>query len=87
MGPIYKCDFCKCTIDSDDISISFGIVGIGIGRYDACETCTKTIRTAVCKECHGKGTLSVRDAAATNSMASCGENRTQYKTIECNCCN
>lgn len=86
MGLIYTCDFCKTTIEKNENCVSFNIPHIK-QQYDICEMCLKVIRVAVCKECHGKGTKSVRDEKATNAMATCGENRTQYKTVQCNCHN
>ncbi len=39
-----------------------------------------------CKACDGIGSLQAIDEAATDAQATCGENRTQYKTVECDNC-
>lgn len=39
-----------------------------------------------CDVCGGTGTVRVTDEAATAAQATCGENRTQYKTVKCKKC-
>jgi len=78
---INKCDLCDLVIDSDkdNGAVSFGV-------YDFCGICTKNIRRAVCLKCKGTGKIRIVDDDATDRQATCGENRTQYKTIECDRC-
>jgi len=80
---IRKCDLCKCDI-SNESGASFKIVGIG--DYDFCDECIKIVRKAVCKKCHGEGTVREVDDEASCAQATCGENRTQYRTVKCKCC-
>jgi len=63
--------------------------------YDLCERCVesliknilKTITLRIdCEGCKREGKLRVRDDEASDAQASCGENRTVYKTIECDKC-
>ncbi len=82
---VITCDACGKKIPLEDILL------INL-ENDLCEICTsllikKILKSAVivlrkdCQECEGKGKLRVRD-----DDASCGENRTVYKTVECNRC-
>lgn len=60
--------------------------GVCFGPYDLCDKCVKLVRTAICKTCNGAGNKRVRDDEASFAQASCGENRTQYKTVPCDKC-
>ena len=73
-----QCDLC-------DYEISTG-QGVSFGSYDLCGPCVTIVRCAVCRKCHGKGAIRVRDDRATSAQATCGENRTQYKNIPCKDC-
>lgn len=72
------CDLCKNEIVNKR--------GVSFGGYDLCKNCTILVRRATCQQCMGKGTHRVRDDEATSLQATCGESRTQYKTIKCNNC-
>jgi len=76
---VRKCDFCMC--DILDKGASFTIQGVG--NYDLCETCIAIVRTAICRNCHGTGTVREVDHQASDAQATCGENRTVYRTIKC----
>lgn len=73
-----ECDLCDKTIE--------GNTGVSFGCHDLCNKCIKIVRCAVCKQCHGEGIVSAVDYEATHAQATCGENRTQYKTIACKHC-
>lgn len=77
-----KCDFCGCEIDDEHSNHN----GSSCGQYDLCDPCTLLARRGTCKKCKGRGRVQVVDEQATRAQASCGENRTQYKSIECNQC-
>lgn len=77
------CDLCKNTIDPE-VSVELTIPNVGL--YDFCTDCVKRIRRAICKKCKGTGQYQERDEFATESQASCGENRTQYRTVSCHEC-
>lgn len=64
---------------SQEGSVSFGV-------YDLCGNCTTMVRRATCLKCEGSGRIRVRDDDASSAQATCGENRTEYKTIDCDCC-
>ena len=75
-----KCDLCDENIPKEDKgSVSFGI-------YDMCGNCVAQTRQAVCLKCRGTGKVRVRDDEASCAQANCGENRTQYKQIDCDRC-
>lgn len=87
---IITCDACGKKIELEDI------VRID-SDYDICEICVghlirKVLRSAIvilridCEGCGGKGKIRIIDEEKIYAEASCGENRTQYKTIECNNC-
>lgn len=73
------CDLCK----SEIFKLSDGAC---FDKYDLCDKCVKLVRTAICKTCNGTGKKRICDDEATFAQASCGENRTQYKTVPCNNC-
>lgn len=73
-----KCDFCKCEIKEGN--------GFIITKYDLCVPCGLLARRGTCKECKGIGKIQVVDKRATHAQSSCGESRTQYKSIECEQC-
>lgn len=75
-----KCDLYPC---KNDIG---GDSGISFGSRDLCDQCVQIVRRAICRDCNGTGKIRVRDDYATDAQASCGENRTQYKTEECKHC-
>lgn len=70
------CDLCKSKINLKD--------GVSFDLYDLCNACIKLVRCAICRKC--EGTTKVRIVDHENSEATCGENRTQYKTITCDQC-
>ena len=76
---IRKCNLCESHID--------GNCGIGFDaenrRYDICDKCLDLIKLYSCPICKGSGKKRVVDHAATVAQATCGENRTQYKTVAC----
>lgn len=81
---IRKCDLCK-----SDVSGKCGdspVYGVSFGTYDLCVECVRLVRRAICRDCNGTGKVRVRDDYATDAQASCGENRTQYKTEKCKHC-
>lgn len=80
---IRKCDLCKDIIDGTD-GVSFTVTGKGI--FDFCDRCVNFVRTGICQNCRGKGTVRVRDDEATNAQSSCGESRTQYRNDVCPRC-
>lgn len=69
------CDLCKSEINLKD--------GVSFCLYDLCNACIKLVRCAICRKCEGTKKVRVRDQAATDAQATCGENRTEYKTISC----
>ncbi len=73
-----ECDLCNHTITKD--------TGVSFDVYDLCDKCVKVVRRAICRECRGTGKTSEVDHERTNSMATCGENRTQYRTVLCKKC-
>lgn len=85
------CNFCKNEL-SNLITQTIGGVpqyakGVGWGGgYDLCDNCVKVIRRVICRHCLGTGRIRVRDDEATDAQATCGESRTQYKTIICRYC-
>lgn len=87
---IITCDACGKKIELEDIprlNLDYDICGICIGRLIKKIIKTKDITLRVdCKKCEGIGKRTIEDDAASMAQASCGENRTQYKTIECNNC-
>lgn len=87
---VITCDACGKKIELEDIpriDLDYDICEICIGRL-----INKVFKTQVivlridCKECGGKGKIRIIDEEKTYAEASCGENRTQYKTIECDNC-
>lgn len=87
---IIICDACGKKITLEDIP------PIDLDN-DLCEFCIACLIRQVlkskvivlrkdCPICEGKGKLRVRDDDASEAQASCGENRTVYKTIECRKC-
>ncbi len=85
---IIRCDSCRKKIPLEDL-LELRL------DYDLCERCVRslvdhTLQTTLlcmdCTKCKGKGKISVRDDDASDAQASCGENRTVYKTIECDNC-
>lgn len=82
------CDFCGNGIDLHKLGFTKNAGGIGVGRrHHLCTLCANTTRKALCFRCRGTGKVSVVDEVASNAQASCGENRTQYVTVDCNVCN
>ena len=85
---ITTCDACGKKLDEQKLPLD--IIG-----YDLCRICIRkliaqqleliTLRID-CEGCKGEGKLRVTDYDASDAQASCGENRTQYKIIECNNC-
>lgn len=75
---IRKCDLCSLVIKDTK--------GVSFGTYDLCERCSTNARYATCRKCCGTRKVSEVDREATNAQASCGENRTQYRTITCKNC-
>ena len=73
-----KCDLCGIIIDKG--------FGVSFGVYDLCSECVEAVRRAVCLKCKGTGKMRVRDDDATFAQATCGENRTEYKTVNCDRC-
>ena len=73
-----KCNFCNRNINGDS--------GMSFHNYDLCIDCVIIARRMVCRECSGTGKVRVRDDEATDAQATCGENRTVYRTIECKSC-
>lgn len=73
------CNLCNKDIEKND-GTSFG------SNYDLCVSCTTIVRRAICRKCVGTGFLNIRDDAASNAMATCGENRTQYNSVPCTYC-
>lgn len=76
----YTCDFCEKDMVG---GVSFRMPEWDV---DICNDCLPLMRKAVCPQCKGSGKMKVVDLHATNSQASCGENRTQYKKIKCEFC-
>ena len=76
-----KCDLCSLGIDeeNDNEFVSFGI-------RDLCGKCVSTVRRAICQKCHGTGKFREADREASDRGASCGENRTEYRTVTCHEC-
>lgn len=64
--------------------VEFNITGVGL--IDLCVKCIKTVRRAICKKCKGKGKHQEVDGEASNRKATCGENRIQYRTVDCQEC-
>lgn len=79
-----KCDLCKSDIAGKCSDAPMD--GVSFGVYDLCVECVQIVRRAVCRDCGGTGKVRVRDDFATSTHASCGENRTQYKTEKCKRC-
>ena len=75
---IYTCDLCERLIVESN--------GISFDKYDLCNDCIALVRRAMCTFCLGTGKMQVRDNEATDAQATCGESRTQYKTISCSHC-
>jgi len=73
-----SCNFCRIKIDNND--------GISIQNYDLCRLCTQLVRRAICPKCEGTGKVRRVDHEATYAQATCGENRTQYRTVPCKAC-
>lgn len=75
-----ECDICGENITSEDKgSVSFGV-------YDLCGNCVAQVRQATCLRCHGTGKFQTYDKEASIAQASCGESRSQYKTVNCDRC-
>lgn len=73
-----ECNFCHTDIEGKD--------GVSFGPYDLCVECVKLTRRAICLKCHGTGKIRIVDNEATDAQGTCGENRTQYKTVNCGKC-
>jgi hypothetical protein len=59
---------------------------IGGTIYDFCIDCLNVIDRTRCKNCEGTGKVREVDIEASNAQATCGENRTQYRTVACQEC-
>ena len=77
------CDLCKNTIDP---GVSTELTIPNVGLYDFCPDCVKRVRRAICLKCKGKGRHQEVDVEASQRGASCGENRTEYRTVACQEC-
>ena len=75
---IRKCNLCGYCIQNDD--------GASFGCYDLCIECVHIVRRVTCRKCKGTGRVSEVDQEASAAQATCGENRTQYKTVDCLIC-
>lgn len=94
------CDACCDIMTNEFMRIDdINIQGSGT-RYDV-DLCSKCCRHAIrryiksrgikllrnsCSECASSGKVRVKDEEATSAQASCGENRIQYKLVECETC-
>lgn len=74
------CDLCKKEIPKNK-EISFSIDGSG--KFDFCERCSNVVRRVVCRRCKGTGKFLEVDRDATNRQATCGESRTEYRSVNC----
>ncbi len=61
--------------------VEFNIASVGL--IDLCVQCVKIVRRAICKTCKGTGKYQEVDREASGRAASCGENRTEYRTAMC----
>ena len=77
------CDLCKDTLDPQK-SVEFTVLRVGV--YDFCPECVRRLRRAICSKCKGTGRHREVDVAASQAGASCGENRTEYRTVACQEC-
>lgn len=73
-----KCDLCSKVIPDNK--------GVSFGKHDLCDSYIEIVRRAICKKCGGTGKVREVDHAETNAQATCGENRTQYRTVACKKC-
>lgn len=85
------CDMCCDTMKStfmqvDDIDLCSRCCKHVVYQYIELQSNAGKGLRSQCSECNGTGKISVRDNEATNAQASCGENRTQYKTVWCDKC-
>ena len=76
------CDLCKKNIKSKT-GVCFPV---GVVNFDFCDSCVKIVRRAICLKCEGKGRHQEVDFEASQRGASCGENRTEYRTVACQEC-
>jgi len=86
------CDVCCETIDTLNDPMIY------VDDLDICHPCCESIirkfiksrkdkpLRSNCPKCKGTGKVRVKDEYATDSMATCGENRIQYKTVKCQEC-
>lgn len=78
---------CTCDLCKNNIKSSTGVCfSVGVISFDFCDSCIKIVRKAVCKKCKGAGNHQEADREATDRQATCGENRTQYRTVTCQEC-
>lgn len=53
----------------------------------SCKRCLKLRkRPVLCEWCYGTGKIREVDYTETHAQATCGESRTQYKTVKCQRC-
>lgn len=78
---------CVCDLCKKDIEPAKGIeFKINTTIYDLCVNCLKIIDKVRCKNCKGTGKIREVDVEASHRVATCGENRTEYRTVTCQKC-
>lgn len=82
---IRECNLCNETIRNPGCGESpcYGVAFGSNNEYDLCDVCIKLVRQAVCRRYSGTGRVEISDEASTSDQATCGESRTQYKTVVC----